>query len=61
MKVARLQSEVGTEIFNLRYELAYEKCTEISPEIFESLFCRSRKILPNSRQISPHKLPLLKL
>ena len=38
LKVARLQSEFCTKEIFLSYEFSYEKCPEISPEIFEPLF-----------------------
>ena len=53
IKVARLQSEFCTkDFFFSSYEFSHEKCSEISPEMFEPLFCGSAKIPQNCRQIS---------
>ena len=40
--------------------ISHEKCSEISPEIFEPLFCGPEKIPQNSRQIS-HEISLTKI
>ena len=60
VKVARLQSEFCTKDFFLSYEFSYEKCPEISPEIFEPFFCGSEKIPHNSCQNS-HQIPKISL
>ena len=61
IEVACLQSELCTKyLFFLSYESSYEKCPEISPEIFEPLFCGSEKIPQNSHQISKISLRKIK-
>ena len=52
LKVARLQSEVWHQLFLVDLRISYEKCSENFPEMFELLFCGSKKIPQNSRQIS---------
>ena len=56
VKAARLQREFCTKIF-LSYEFSYEKCSEISPEFFEPLFCVSEKNPAKSRKFPPNFPP----
>ena len=46
------RTEVCTKDFFSRHEISHGKCSEISPEIVETLVCGSEKIPENSRQIS---------
>ena len=56
VRVARLQNEVGTkDVFRGTNFLM--KNSQIFPEIFEPLFCGSKKIPKNSCQISRKKFP----
>ena len=56
IRVACLQSEFCTKDVFSSYEFSYEKCSEISPEMFEPLFCGSEKIPPKISQISLRKI-----
>ena len=54
------RTKLARKIFCPRHEFSHEKCSEIFPEVFEPLFCGSKKIPHNSRQIS-HKISLPKI
>ena len=58
--MARLQSEFLPERIFGGYEFSHEKCSEVFPENVEPLFCGSKKIPRNSRQIS-HEISVPKI